>query len=111
MSVHNCCNIYSSAVNRDEAGAQNTEPSKHTPNLSRRLLGAAEWIVPGLVLAILPKCPVCIAAYVAVMTGIGISVSTASYIRMILVLLCAGSLIYLTFRVAGGLIRRRYIPR
>jgi hypothetical protein len=111
MSTHHCCNIDSSAAHRDMSDARNTARALRPPNFRQRLIGAAEWIVPGIVLAILPKCPVCIAAYIAIVTGVGISVSTAAHIRMFLVLLCAGSLIYLTFRVTGRLIQRRYISR
>ena len=53
------------------------------------------WLVPGTILAIVPKCPMCFAAYTAGVTGFGMSLSTATYIRLLLVTVCLGSLVYL----------------
>ncbi|MFZ0275482.1 MAG: hypothetical protein WAL60_00950, partial [Candidatus Sulfotelmatobacter sp.] len=74
--------------------------------LARRCREAAGWILPGGILALLPKCPACIVAYLAIGSGIGISLSTAIYLRMGLVILCVASLTY--FAVSRG---RRYLAR
>jgi hypothetical protein len=62
------------------------------------------WIVPSIVLAILPKCPACLAGYLALATGIGVSVSLASYIRIFLVIVCIALLAFLAVRTAHRLI-------
>jgi hypothetical protein len=49
-------------------------------------------------LALLPKCPACLAAYVAIGTGVGLSLSTATPLRLLLVLLCVAVLSYLAAR-------------
>jgi hypothetical protein len=46
-------------------------------------------------LAIMPKCPLCVAAYIALLNGIGISASAARWIQISMVVLCISSLAYL----------------
>jgi uncharacterized membrane protein len=61
----------------------------------RKTREVAAWLVPSVALALMPKCPVCLAAYVAIWTGIGLSLTTAAYLRWSLLIICVASLLYL----------------
>jgi len=75
---------------------QSLAPKKRT--FLRRCLDALRWMAPGFVLLIIPKCPVCLAAYIALGTGIGISFAVAAWIRWILISICVASFLYLIGR-------------
>lgn len=56
------------------------------------------WLVPGTLLALMPKCPVCVAAYLALFTGVGVPLSAAGFLRTGLIAICVLSLTYLAIR-------------
>jgi len=64
----------------------------------RRHLNTGGWAVSAAILAVLPKCPVCLAMYMAVGFGVGISLSAATYLRFALILLCVASLAFFAAR-------------
>jgi hypothetical protein len=66
----------------------------------RRRRGAAAFALPSVALALVPKCPMCIAAWFAVGGGFGISISTAAHLRTAAVWLCWSALVLLAARVA-----------
>jgi hypothetical protein len=45
------------------------------------------------VLLALPKCPACLAAYLAAATGIGLTFGAASHLRLLIVIACAAVLL------------------
>ena len=78
VKTSNCCDIVSRSGYVAEARAATGGPRA----LTRRCLNFARWMLPSGILALLPKCPACLAAYFALGTGIGISMSTAIYLRI-----------------------------
>jgi len=97
VNARHCCQI------ETRAG----DSARRAASRSRRGGEITGWIVPTATLVLLPKCPACVAAYVALATGIGISLPTATYLRAMLGVLCVASLVFITARRLRSLITRR----
>lgn len=76
----------------------------------RRMWLGVEWLFPTTLLVLMPKCPMCVAAYVALFTGVGISLPTATWIRTILLVGAWTALAYLAFKYSRVLIKSRKSP-
>jgi hypothetical protein len=59
---------------------------------ARRITAFARWAIPSALLALMPKCPACLAAYVAAASGLGLSMSTAAWLRTGAIALCVAAL-------------------
>jgi len=74
---------------KSEKGPSITDVSANNPEgLFRRAIRFIKPVLPAFLLALVPKCPFCLAAYVALGTGIGLSVASAKFLYISL--LCAG---------------------
>ena len=62
---------------------------------ARRCVDVFGWIIPGAILALLPKCPMCLAAYIALWSGIGLSFSAATHLRVSLLMLSVGLILFM----------------
>ncbi len=73
--------------------------------LGSRFIGLVDWAVPVTVLALVPKCPACVAAYVLLLTGVGVSVPTATAVRWVLMGLGVTLLVVLSVRDGRRILR------
>lgn len=76
-----------------------------------REISKAGWLTPIAVLALLPKCPACWAAYYALATGVSISISVATRVRFGVIALCITTVAYGLWRVTmHRRARSRFLP-
>jgi hypothetical protein len=76
--------------------AKNCQCCKGLP--SGRWQGMALAVLPAVGLALVPKCPLCVAAYVAMFTGVGLSLAVASTIRLAMIAVCLAWLVIIVTR-------------
>ncbi|MBX3389539.1 MAG: hypothetical protein KF691_08800 [Phycisphaeraceae bacterium] len=104
----NCCTNEAPVAPGNPARATHVDQSfPLTRTYFRRALRTIEWVVPVATLALIPKCPGCIAGYVLLISGIGLSLSAATAIRFGLIGFCIAALAYLTFRTLRGVLAVR----
>ena len=72
----------------------------------QRAVDLIGWIAPSAIIALIPKCPACLAAYIALWTGLGLSVAAAANLRLLLIIVCVISLIFLAAKQTRRLIAR-----
>ena len=92
MKNSTCCSMAASAARGSSHKA--ADGKAHPPSVARRRYAWAKCSLPTLILALLPKCPACFAAYVALGTGISLSVAAASVLRTLLIGACVAMLVW-----------------
>lgn len=72
-------------------------PRRDEPSRSRvsSLVESTGWIATSAGLLFMPKCPLCLAGYMAVLTGVSIPYTQAMWLRTGLIVFCAASLAFL----------------
>src|SRR4051794_7850098 len=73
----------------------------------RRSWRGIRWMLPSAALMLMPKCPMCVVGYVAIVTGVGITVSAAWWIRVLMLGFFAAWLGYLAVRQILGIFPMR----
>jgi len=80
-------------------------PTSGAPTWTRRTLSFLEWALPVTTLALVPKCPACLAGYILLFTGIGLSVAAAAAVRWTIIGVCAAGLALLLLRLLARMTR------
>ena len=74
------------------------QPAARRGSATRPWRSAGSCVGSGAMLLLLPKCPVCIAAYLAVWTGAGAAMPIAGHLRFVLAAIFVVSLAFLLTR-------------
>ena len=83
MKTRHCCQI----ARRDRDNAPRPASRwRHGGEIAR-------WIIPSATLVLLPKCPLCVAMYVALFSGVSISIASAAHLRTSVLVLCVVALV------------------
>lgn len=93
-----CCSDGDPAV--PAVAAPITAPIIMPKRWPRRVASVIQWALPIATLTLIPKCPACVAGYVLLFTGIGLSFSAAAAMRWALIALSIVALGYLLVRAA-----------
>jgi hypothetical protein len=100
--MHCCCtdgDPAAPAVRAPSTSSSPILPSNTTPTAwPRRIATLVPWALPLTTLALIPKCPACVAGYVLLFTGIGLSLPAATALRGTLIALSIAALAYLLLR-------------
>ncbi|HEX5154876.1 MAG TPA: hypothetical protein VFW07_25700 [Parafilimonas sp.] len=88
------CTCHNSGKESDQSLVKDLKKKK----VITRYVEFVKMLTPAVIFAIIPKCPVCLAGYIALGTGLGLSITTATYVRIILIILCILSLLYFVIK-------------
>jgi hypothetical protein len=95
MNNTQCC------CNNNTKPLQAVEQKRGRKKTERRFIDFIKMVIPAVIFIIIPKCPVCLAGYIALGTGIGLSITTATYLRIGLIVVCILSLAYFVTKRAS----------
>ena len=73
--------------------------------LARRLFGVAASILPGVALVLFPKCPLCLAAWLTIVTGIGVSSAAVARVRGLIVVFGVAGVVLAAAQIIRALSR------
>src|SRR5450432_2331903 len=89
----NCCTASDNNLRTSGRARLATDENRVPSPPARGSIMLTRWSLPAVILVLLPKCPACLAAYIALGTGVSLSVTTSSYLRLGLIAACAAAII------------------
>jgi len=96
VNAHSCCQVESNGPVRQITWTRIVGGDPRPKSVVRRCLDFVGFLVPGSLLLVLPKCPLCLAAYLAAATGVGISLTGARLVQILLAVVSIASLSYVS---------------
>jgi hypothetical protein len=108
MNSLSCCKTAASAARN--ISSKTADGKAHPSSTKQRRFVLAKFSLPTLILALLPKCPACFAAYIALGTGISVSVATASFLRTLLIAICLAALVWILTSALRSALTSRLRP-
>src|SRR4051812_22207376 len=102
MNSNCCCGFVSKNTECETAQVQRAD-SEQKPLILQHSLRIIRLALPGVMLVILPKCPICLGEFYCDRNGVSLSITTAAYVRLSLIILCMVSLLYLVIKRLFGL--------
>lgn len=108
--MSNCpfCNLDSSP---DSMTPPREQAAPRKKNFLRRIRLGIKWLFPTTLMVLMPKCPMCLAAYIALFTGLELSFTTARWLYITLWAFCILSLSYLFLKLTVTFIRNYHVNR
>jgi hypothetical protein len=87
-----------------------THGACHSRRTGRRCAAqnSAGWILPGLMLILLPKCPLCLAASLSLLFGIGLSAQAATVVHGTIIAWCIMAIVAFIARQISSC-RKRHV--
>jgi hypothetical protein len=77
MNTPRCCTADPNAARSVATGTWATDSDSRFLTFVRWCLNTSAWLVLSAIFLLVPKCPACLAAYIVIGTGVGLSLPTA----------------------------------
>jgi hypothetical protein len=92
----NCCALTTKSFKKDNKLSR--EKSNELNSTGKNVINYLGGAFSVILMILIPKCPMCLAGYIALGTGISISFITASYVKIFSITTCIMSLVFIILK-------------